>query len=208
MSEVKSKKGVLWNHETSRSSAIIESTSTAPPMREEPPAPEDTVQRFESELTEIGEVLHICDQVDLNQRVLTLIRDIGVDRIHAWEPGNLPEGLIEELQTNGIQVTHVPGPSLRVGLTGASAGVAETGSILQSSGQRQPQTPSLLTEVHIVILSADSIYETLPQVLNLPEVKAASTAVLISGPSRTADIEMTLTIGVHGPREVHVVCVE
>jgi L-lactate dehydrogenase complex protein LldG len=76
------------------------------------------------------------------------------------------------------------------------------------SGAGRPQTASLLPEVHIAILKAGDIYETLLEVLELRELHHASAVDLISGPSRTADIEMTLTIGVHGPREVHVFCVE
>jgi L-lactate dehydrogenase complex protein LldG len=93
-------------------------------------------------------------------------------------------------------------------LTGALAGVAETGTLVLPSGAGRPQTASLLPEVHIAILKAEDIYETLQEVLELREVHQASVVDLISGPSRTADIEMTLTIGVHGPREVHVFCVE
>jgi L-lactate dehydrogenase complex protein LldG len=66
----------------------------------------------------------------------------------------------------------------------------------------------LLPEIHIALLREQEIYENLAQVLNLEEVKASSVAVLISGPSRTADIEMTLTIGVHGPGELHVICIQ
>jgi len=66
-----------------------------------------------------------------------------------------------------------------------------------------PQTASLLPEIHLAVLRAEDIYETLPEVLRLACRAPASSLVLISGPSRTADIEMTLTIGVHGPRQVH-----
>jgi hypothetical protein len=63
-------------------------------------------------------------------------------------------------------------------------------------------TTSLLPELHIAVLHAKDICESLAQALNLSQLQAANSAVLISGPSRTADIEMTLTIGVHGRRLV------
>jgi L-lactate dehydrogenase complex protein LldG len=67
---------------------------------------------------------------------------------------------------------------------------------------------SLLPEVHIAILRSSDIHESLSQVLRLREVRSAASVVLISGPSRTADIEMTLTIGVHGPKELYVLCLD
>jgi L-lactate utilization protein LutC len=52
------------------------------------------------------------------------------------------------------------------------------------------------------------IFNQLSQVLKLDGIEQASAGVLVSGPSRTADIEMTLTIGVHGPGELHVICIK
>jgi len=63
-----------------------------------------------------------------------------------------------------------------------------------------------LPEIHLAILHARHIHADLPQALKHPLLRAAATTVLISGPSRTADIEMTLTLGVHGPKEVFVFC--
>lgn len=66
--------------------------------------------------------------------------------------------------------------------------------------------PSLLPEVHIAVLNASDICARLPEILKNPKIAEAQSAVLVSGPSRTADIEMTLTIGVHGPGQLHVFC--
>jgi L-lactate dehydrogenase complex protein LldG len=66
----------------------------------------------------------------------------------------------------------------------------------------------LLPEIHIALVNEEDILTQLSQVLQLDEIKQAPAAVLISGPSRTADIEMTLTIGVHGPGELYVICMD
>ena len=166
------------------------------------------IERFESELIALGGTFKCCQDSHLSQLILELLQEQGVSSIQAWEEAELPAGLLETLRAAGIQVSHKPVPSIQVGLTGALAGVAETGTLILPSGAGRPQTASLLPEVHIAILKAEDIYETLLEVLELREVHQASAVDLISGPSRTADIEMTLTIGVHGPREVHVFCVE
>jgi L-lactate dehydrogenase complex protein LldG len=81
------------------------------------------------------------------------------------------------------------------------------GACLCSPAKGKPLTASLLPQLHIVILHASDIHESLSQVLEIEAVRNATSTALISGPSRTADIEMTLTIGVHGPAEVCVLCV-
>jgi L-lactate dehydrogenase complex protein LldG len=100
----------------------------------------------------------------------------------------------------GMQVVHQPDPAVQAGLTGALAGIAETGSLVIPGGPGKPLTASLLPETHLAILQARDILDYTAQALALPQVHQASAAVLITGPSRTADIEMTLTIGVHGPK--------
>ena len=77
-----------------------------------------------------------------------------------------------------------------------------------TSGKGRAQFVSLTPEIHFAVLRASDIFQNITQALLLPEVRQASTAALISGPSRTADIEMTLTLGVHGPRNVYVFCLE
>ena len=96
---------------------------------------------------------------------------------------------------------------VRVGVTGADALLAESGSVVLASGPGRPRLASLLPPVHVTIARTDRIFQSLEHLLAAdPSLGVAgSNLVAISGPSRTADIEMTLTRGVHGPGEVHVI---
>jgi L-lactate dehydrogenase complex protein LldG len=98
---------------------------------------------------------------------------------------------------------------LTVGLTGAHAAIAESGSIVLTSGPGRGRLASLLTPLHIAILRRDRIVRNLEDLFaQRPELPTmGSNCVIITGPSRTADIEMTLSRGVHGPREIHVIIV-
>ena len=94
-----------------------------------------------------------------------------------------------------------------VGITYAQAGIAETGTLVLDSSVERNRLVSLVPPVHIAILEASRIYATLEETLAVlrsgQEVSPAIT--FITGPSRTADIELTLTIGVHGPQELYVI---
>jgi L-lactate utilization protein LutC len=94
-----------------------------------------------------------------------------------------------------------------VGITYAQAGIAETGTLVLDSSVERNRLVSLVPPVHIAILDASRIYATLGETLAMlqggGELSPAIT--FITGPSRTADIELTLTIGVHGPQELHVI---
>jgi len=144
----------------------------------------------------------------LGAQILSLLGEKDISSIMCWHKEQLPFGLIEYLSENGIKVVLDADPTLKAGLTGAFAAVADTGTLALHSGPKRLQAASLLPEVHIVVLYSRDIYSSMDQVLNLEEISDSAAISLISGPSRTADIEMTLTIGVHGPKEVHVFCFE
>jgi len=97
-----------------------------------------------------------------------------------------------------------------VGVTRAQAGIAETGTLVLDSAVEQNRLVSLVPPVHVAILEASRIYATLGETLAMlqsgDEVSPAIT--FITGPSRTADIELTLAIGVHGPQELYVIILQ
>jgi L-lactate utilization protein LutC len=126
------------------------------------------------------------------------LKSRGVDKIHL-EPNVLDGSVLREA---GIAITHEPDPLILVGVTKALCGLADTGSVLVADGDGHPLEASLLPEVHLAVLRAFDILPSLEDAIHL--MGKASSAAVITGPSRTGDIEMTLTIGVHGPGEVHV----
>ncbi len=97
----------------------------------------------------------------------------------------------------------------RVGITGAHAALVDTGSVALVHGAGRPRLASLLPPVHVALVPVTRLHATLGSLLHdEPELcREATNVVVVTGPSRTADIEMTLTRGVHGPRFVHVVFV-
>jgi L-lactate dehydrogenase complex protein LldG len=94
-----------------------------------------------------------------------------------------------------------------VGISSAQAAIAETGTLVLDSAVERHRLVSLVPPVHIAIVNASAIHatvgETLAMLQNGRELSPAVT--FITGPSRTADIELTLTIGVHGPQELYVI---
>jgi L-lactate dehydrogenase complex protein LldG len=94
-----------------------------------------------------------------------------------------------------------------VGITGAFCAIAETGTLMMCSGQDTPATTSLLPETHIAVVSRSRIVAGMEDAWDLlrRDIGGMPRAVnFISGPSRTADIEQTVTLGAHGPYRVHV----
>lgn len=94
-----------------------------------------------------------------------------------------------------------------VGISSAQTAIAETGTLVLDSACERHRLVSLVPPVHIAIINASTIVETLSDALALLQKdKEISPAItFITGPSRTADIELTLTIGVHGPQELYVI---
>lgn len=99
----------------------------------------------------------------------------------------------------------------QIGVSKAHAGVAETGTLVLVSGPETPTSLNFLVDVHIVVLMAADIvgsYEAVWARMRAEENDVPRTINLITGPSRTADIEQTLQLGAHGPRHLHIVIVD
>ncbi len=94
-----------------------------------------------------------------------------------------------------------------VGISRAAAGIAETGSLVLVAAAETPTTANFLPETHVVVLAEADVVAAFEDFW--PTLRARNvlprTVNLITGPSRTGDIELTLQIGVHGPRSLHIV---
>ncbi|MEK7682545.1 MAG: LutB/LldF family L-lactate oxidation iron-sulfur protein [Chloroflexota bacterium] len=200
------------------------------PPREAPPAIEsaetsEKADLFEQELRALGSEVIRCSESDAPDRIVGELYVLGASRLLAWgqvEP--ILFTVLQRLTEEGFPVTQpeVPHGAARdeavrslgeaeVGLTGAVAALAETGTLVLSTGSRRSLLPSLLPEVHMAIVRSKDIYADLESWLHAggsQYIAGSSNLTLISGPSRTADIEMTLTVGVHGPRQLVVFLIE
>ena len=96
-----------------------------------------------------------------------------------------------------------------VGISSADYALADPGALVLLSSSHEDRLISLLPSIHIAIVPSQAIVSGLDELFTvLPDpAEVSSSMVLIAGPSRTGDIEMTLTLGVHGPREIYLVIV-
>ena len=148
----------------------------------------DPINRFKESLEAVsGHCIVTTDVTDSLKQILT---DLNAERIaNSNDPPNAHDIF-----------------SFDVGISTAQAGIAETGTLILDSACERHRLVSLVPPVHIAIINASAIVATLADALTLLQQKEISPAItFITGPSRTADIELTLTIGVHGPQELYVI---
>jgi L-lactate dehydrogenase complex protein LldG len=207
--------------------------STLPGATADPPggfvattgAPVDLVARFAAELGALGGTVHMpdsCDAASIAALVEQLLEPTETRQALVWDEQAIPiEGLAQALEARGFvvctstELAHAGTPARArlaacgVGITGVDALLAETGSLVVVSGPGRGRLASLLPPVHVAVARRTQLMYSLPDLLlSRPELAVAgSNMVCITGPSRTADIEHTLSRGVHGPRTVHVVIV-
>ncbi len=164
------------------------------------------VERFSQELETVGGHAYRVEQNELSSRLIGFLKERDINAAMIWDSISGLDG--SALSEAGVRVERSVDPTLKAGITGALSVIAETGTLVIPSGKGQPLSASLLAEFHIAIIHSSQIVWSLDEALQKKEVRNASAVALVTGPSRTADIEMTLTIGVHGPKELHVFVVD
>jgi L-lactate dehydrogenase complex protein LldG len=97
-----------------------------------------------------------------------------------------------------------------VGITSTRGGIAETGSLILWPSADEPRLMSLVPPIHVAVLYASELYGTFHEAMLAQRWHEGmpTNALLVSGPSKTADIEQTLAYGVHGPKELIVLIIE
>jgi L-lactate dehydrogenase complex protein LldG len=190
----------------------------------------ETLERFRLEFERVAGVFHRVSHItDVAPVIGAIASQRGAQRLVSWHPRALGAELGGALAGQGLQVDVMPGepvnegrPELReriaageIGLTGVDVAIAETGSLVLVSGVGRPRSTALLPPCHVAVFDRTALVESLQQMGLVLEVWHAGTAAergaaihIITGPSRTADIELTLTRGVHGPGEVHAIFVD
>src|SRR5271157_2108054 len=160
------------------------------------------IERFSQELEAVGGHAYRVKKDELPKRLIEFLKEHDVNSAMIWD--SVPALNESDLSKAGIRAERSVDPTLKAGITGALSAIAETGTLVIPSGKGQSLSASLLAEFHIAIVLSSQIVGSLDEALKNKGVLNASVIALVTGPSRTADIEMTLTIGVHGPKELHV----
>jgi L-lactate dehydrogenase complex protein LldG len=121
---------------------------------------------------------------------------------------NLLETFVRNAEAVGFTVHRGAGPAIEgAGLSRALYGLADTGSVVLAASPEEPRANSLLPDVHVSLLAEDRILPGLDELFAAVGDDLPSALAIVTGPSRSADIEQKLVVGVHGPGEVHIVLV-
>jgi len=159
------------------------------------------------------QVLAISSQQDAVEYVIRLALDNGTTSLAGTGlNSDLDRMLDEHCEIHRIERLKAPfrhqADNIHIAVTGADWGIADTGSLVLNSNSEDMRIATMLADIHIAILELDHIVphlEDLEEVLDpIFKKEQASYTAVITGPSRTADIERILAIGVHGPQELHV----
>ena len=156
----------------------------------------------------LGKFVYCADLDELETQLSTIISH------NKWEKIFFREDEIRKVFSNSFlgKSSYPDLASADAAITTCEALVARTGSIIMSSAQKSGRTTSVYAEIHICIAFTDQlVYDVKDGLLLIKERCAGRMPSLVTfatGPSRTADIEKTLVVGVHGPKEVYVFLVE
>ncbi len=173
------------------------------------------VERFSAALEAVaGHCVAVRDEREAADVVGQIIEQAKAARIAISDSPLI--GRVMNLAKPGAEVLmNASKPALfdcDVGITSAQWAVAETGTLVLESDEERHRLTSLVPPVHIALVEADKIRQTLAEVLEaLSEQgreRLSRTVTFITGPSRTSDIELTLAIGVHGPGELFVIIIK
>jgi L-lactate dehydrogenase complex protein LldG len=173
---------------------------------------EQRLHMFEDRLGEYGAGVFHASEQDLRERIATVL--IEGRKLKMVHPPALPESWLDERiswaadSRGGEELSYAQIEAFDGVLTAATVAVAESGSIVLQHGLTEGRRAlTLLPDYHLCVIFQGQVVETLPECFERLKESATRPTTLISGPSATADIEMTRIKGVHGPRYLDVILV-
>jgi L-lactate dehydrogenase complex protein LldG len=186
-----------------------------------PGTPAEEIDQFIAEINALSGIARRVRVDEMSAALGELIAREKIKRAVMWRTAGIAQWkLADALNAAAVDVILAPHASAGIapdvdkqamaqadlGITEADFALPETGTLGLFSSANQPRGVSLLPRVHLAIVRAEAFRADLHQVF--AEAKSRGYLVFITGPSRTADIELTLTLGVHGPRALYVWVVE
>ncbi len=196
--------------------------------QEDEPLQGDLIVRFQEELERVDGEFIRCSSEELPHKIADFLASIEANQILGWgDQSSDLNSVWQYLREKDIGILEPEIPRSEdgdtryetlagldqapVGLTTCLAGLADTGTIILPSGAGQSNLTSLLPRTHLVLLRAKDIYPTFDDWIRTGGREAITSSpqlTLITGPSRTADVEMILTLGVHGPERLAVFTID
>ncbi|MBT3388997.1 MAG: LUD domain-containing protein [Chloroflexi bacterium] len=163
---------------------------------------------FFDELQKLAGVGAVVNPADIAAKLKELVETQEIKKATLWHTPLIGKlGIEEMLRSLGVELVPENAPKTELahcdlGVTEADYILPETGTIVLHASAEMPRATSLLPRVHLALTTPDMLRPDLHQVF--AEGKGNSYMVFISGPSRTADIELTTALGVHGPKDLYV----
>ncbi len=166
------------------------------------------VEGFLEEVRKLSGVAQILTSHEITSSLTALVEEQNIRKATVSETPHLRNlGVAEILNSLGVELVS---PNAKkhemaqcdLGITEADYLLPETGTLVLKSSAEQPRAVSLLPRIHLAIVRPEMLRADLHQIF--AEAKDHHYLVFITGPSRTADIELTVTLGVHGPRNLYV----
>ncbi len=175
--------------------------------------------QFIDELANVNtNVAELENEKNINKTLLNLIKEKELKSFSIWESKYLKEiNLKEDLKEAGLKLITAKNKNKiansDIGITEVDYAIADTGTLVLLTNKNQPRSVSLLPPIHLAIVRAENLVRNINDLFIILKSKLkdsediTSCMTFITGPSRTADIELNLTLGVHGPKELIVVIV-
>jgi L-lactate dehydrogenase complex protein LldG len=170
--------------------------------------PDAEIEQLFAEIGKLnGVARRLASQDDLKSALADLVKAEAVKKATLWATPELQAlDVANTLRALGVEIVSPQADKhlvaeCELGVTGVDAALPETGTLLLRSSPERPRVVSLLPRVHLAILRRTALRADLHQAF--AEAKDAGYCVLVTGPSRTSDIELTLTLGVHGPKSLY-----
>lgn len=180
---------------------------------------ENLIENFINELSKVNGTAKVMNNEDqIKEYLSSLTAESNSKSFLVWETALIKQlKVIEYLETDGLRIikSHDKEQLAKadIGITEADYAIADSGTLVLFSNPNKPRLVSLIAPLHIAILESKKIVHNIFQLFQIvkheyhQEMRGKDPMrclTFITGPSRTADIELNLTLGVHGPKEVHV----
>lgn len=174
-------------------------------------------EQFKTRAVGVGAEVHrVAGKKDAIDFILPFLKEEGIaetpGRYAVWADGpflnGVDKGALSGVSGLSLEVTRERAAQAKVGISEMTWAVADTGSLVQDQSASDQRLASSLTEIHIALVPTANIVADKLSLFSRINPTTSRYIAFITGPSRTADIERVLTIGVHGPERLIIVFVD